>query len=656
MIKVLLDQTESEIAQIDKRVSEIPLQNDSLRRRLKSALEERTQKEEKMAQYRAIMSPMLLLPPEILAIIFEYSMPSDPNQRLCHMYRVLCAVSSAWRHVALGHPALRMEVENVPEQLFDPIQRSFLRNNNRPSDTDRATIKVLLDQTAQIDERVEEILRQKYNLSRRLKSALEERTQKEEKIAQYRAIMSPVRLLPPEILAIIFEYSMPSDPSQRLGHMSHVLCTVSSAWRHAALGHPALWMEVFKYYQPKKRMRIKSPFFSFSSSGDGLPVFSFRFISCWYATTRSLASTIFRSFASYFPSLSELYLKEFYELEAFLYLPPNSLPLLRILSLECGVELFKEPHSTPREVTVFDGARSLCDLRLDLRQSFFELWNLEDALPWSQLTDIDAKTVSLPFFSRMMTNGSSLERVSLVMKDSRSGITPIPTATLPQLSKLSIALAHPTNVQHLLSNLHLPSLKKLEVGSMETGPPINLNPFLHHGTRFLTTVRDLALWRVVADDMDCFSELITVCTPVEVLRIHLCNGFSESPDELFGALHSLLTCATSSSPALKRLTLVLHMDNPVAAKSLIAQFGRLVGTWNGIEGRAESLRRGEYQINLFLVTPYCALRTIEVSAERLRVRFGVSNGMARVAFQAGPDSTFGSPVYVGISGVTECLH
>ncbi|KAG5635301.1 hypothetical protein H0H81_011783 [Sphagnurus paluster] len=170
-------------------------------------------------------------------------------------------------------------------------------------------------------------------------------------------------------------------------------------------------------------------------------------------------------------------------------------------------------------------------------------------------------------------------------------------------------------------------------------------PLPHPGPTFLATVSDLAIWRVFVDDVDRFSVLLASCTAVQKLRLYISNTFTDPADEIFRALKTL--CTISSAPALKSLTLVFHTGDPPVSLSLIANFSNLVDTWRGIEGRQGLAYGGEYQINLFLVTKYYINKNVANAAEAVRVRFGVSDGVARIAGRA-LDHTFGLPIYVGI--------
>ncbi|KAF9063821.1 hypothetical protein BDP27DRAFT_1231418, partial [Rhodocollybia butyracea] len=60
----------------------------------------------------------------------------------------------------------------------------------------------------------------------------------------HRALLSPVRQIPPETLAEIFVQCLPSDPPYGLRDLTKaplLLTTICKDWRHIALTTPRLW-------------------------------------------------------------------------------------------------------------------------------------------------------------------------------------------------------------------------------------------------------------------------------------------------------------------------------------------------------------------------------------------------------------------------------
>lgn len=71
------------------------------------------------------------------------------------------------------------------------------------------------------------------------------------KWTQYKAVISPVRRLPPEILCQIFLDAISSEsqkPHKNLAPLS--LCQVCESWRWAALGLPKLWTHLVFSFKP----------------------------------------------------------------------------------------------------------------------------------------------------------------------------------------------------------------------------------------------------------------------------------------------------------------------------------------------------------------------------------------------------------------------
>ncbi|KAF8211039.1 hypothetical protein K438DRAFT_1569325, partial [Mycena galopus ATCC 62051] len=125
--------------------------------------------------------------------------------------------------------------------------RALLDSNEPPEDSDVAFVhSVVLQADAHLTCIHEEIL--KIQDSAKLKQLEAER----ESLSGYRgrnkAILSPLRRMPPELLGEIFLCSLPSiteiralSPDEYLSGSPWVLSHVSSRWRAISLSTPSLW-------------------------------------------------------------------------------------------------------------------------------------------------------------------------------------------------------------------------------------------------------------------------------------------------------------------------------------------------------------------------------------------------------------------------------
>ncbi|KAJ7044945.1 hypothetical protein C8F04DRAFT_1067120 [Mycena alexandri] len=111
----------------------------------------------------------------------------------------------------------------------------LLTSNNPPLDSDIPSIRAIIwDGETQVDALNEQI----HNLQPTLAGLVQRRDRAAEHVRQHRAIVSPVRRLPPELLCEIFALSFnDKGPPWHLGH-------ICRSWRHTALSYPPLWSSI----------------------------------------------------------------------------------------------------------------------------------------------------------------------------------------------------------------------------------------------------------------------------------------------------------------------------------------------------------------------------------------------------------------------------
>ncbi|KAJ7044955.1 hypothetical protein C8F04DRAFT_1067155 [Mycena alexandri] len=104
----------------------------------------------------------------------------------------------------------------------------LITSNNLPLDSDIPFIRAIVrDGETQVDA-----------LNEQIHDLVQRRDRAAEHVRQHRAILSPVRRLPPELLCEIFELSSnDKGPSWHVGH-------ICRSWRHTALSYPPLWSSI----------------------------------------------------------------------------------------------------------------------------------------------------------------------------------------------------------------------------------------------------------------------------------------------------------------------------------------------------------------------------------------------------------------------------
>ncbi|KAJ7134288.1 hypothetical protein C8R44DRAFT_609878, partial [Mycena epipterygia] len=124
---------------------------------------------------------------------------------------------------------------------------AYAHTNDPPSDVDRRQISQLVDEedaaVASLNTRITQLHAQLVDL-RSL------RKKRRGTIEKLRAITSPLRFLPPEILSLIFMQCPRAEdhdqglrnPSPRVAPL--LLVRICSRWRHIALSTPMLWTDL----------------------------------------------------------------------------------------------------------------------------------------------------------------------------------------------------------------------------------------------------------------------------------------------------------------------------------------------------------------------------------------------------------------------------
>ncbi|KAG5635794.1 hypothetical protein H0H81_010087 [Sphagnurus paluster] len=523
----------------------------------------------------------------------------------------------------------------IPISEFESMKKRFQRNNSRPSTVQNQIFTALVAQEAigisQINERILDIQIEIDRLLTKINFEFEARAQRERKILDYEAVRAPARFLPPEILTRMFEYSLSElDLQTSLRHMAGVLCAVCFAWRDAALGHPRLWLIIFRNERP-----FLGPFvghyFKLQRDGRGKPLrFMFQFDTCSRLTNEQLSATIYKSFFSYFPSLTEITIEKLnFGLAGFLSLPAGSIPTVVNFSLTCVETFNPEDKETVilQEPTIFRGATSLRCLKLGLEWNAFDLWNFH-SLPWGQLHDLDLKKVPFPLFSELIVQCTNLRTAIFHVGDEGDRSTTI--HTLPHLSDLKIYIQHVVDVDQFLSKLNLPMLRNLAVGSL-SGPHVMLNRIMCPETPALASIRHLRIIRVHIQDDDSFLNLICACTKIETIELYAHRESPFSCSDII-CMFTRLCAMPGRLEALHKLSLVYRPSSKrdvTEDLALVKKFGELVGAWKEArtapQGHVPRLRRQGVFLRLVVITQHHENSEVTSAVQGLSVRFPKSD-------------------------------
>ncbi|KAJ6574581.1 hypothetical protein B0H19DRAFT_1124847 [Mycena capillaripes] len=141
-------------------------------------------------------------------------------------------------------PSIECGVASIPAALKAPDLTRLLRSNDIPLDSETLSIRdVVLKGQDIVDDLNDRI----HELQATLGQLVRSRDEAVEKIRPYRAILSPVRRVPPELICEIFSMtqdSISSDDDEVGKAAPWYLGHICRSWRLCALGYSPLWTSI----------------------------------------------------------------------------------------------------------------------------------------------------------------------------------------------------------------------------------------------------------------------------------------------------------------------------------------------------------------------------------------------------------------------------
>lgn len=341
-------------------------------------------------------------------------------------------------------PSTRVHLEHtsndpVPDTQKREVERSIseLQDEKRLINADIAKIKLIWG-------RLESQLKSKNN-----------------RLTSLKAIISPMKYLPNELISKIFEdYAVGlSQPPWLLGH-------ICARWREIALTTPTLW----------NTFEIRLPYSSFNREKTLFRRGRTTLISCTVALNWSSPSirNLLQLFTQYVGCLRHLSLASIDTLLPLFELPGGSLSSLEVLDLSyrpSHVHAITFPGRENPATTFFEGAPKLRNVSIATYSS--SRWENPEFLlihlPWAQLTHLLLSpylNVSCRVIRDVLGQCISLTtcRLSLPEEDPDSEQLGMPVIELRNMQKLEIAngyISPGIEDSRLLRHLILPSLKHL---------------------------------------------------------------------------------------------------------------------------------------------------------------------------------------------------
>ncbi|KAJ7458558.1 hypothetical protein FB451DRAFT_1273436 [Mycena latifolia] len=450
---------------------------------------------------------------------------------------------------------------------MDPILTSLIQGNEPLNDAQTLHVRHVLDDTLTAISDLEE------EISKTLLSLLKlenERRRRSKYAGTLKGALSPLRRIPPEILAEIFRlcrnsslydaYYFIADPRQAPMLLGHV----SSRWRHVCHGSPRLW----DHFHSRTSTILRNP--------------TIRMLQPILARSRTLPLHVkLDSETAGFAALSDLTdlfdlvwrehrrLKQFsFNIHAVNFPPhafdPQLLPILSSLDIRIRPNI-----EVAGVVALFYHAPQLRDV--SLRAYHVPPGALKSALPWSQFTRLKLDIpISLGEARDILTQGDRLEECRLT--DLIGSDDPWPSQNALQLNPLQRLTIHTTGgpiPDTFFAAFSFPNLIHLDISSSSLSP--ETLPNLYDRSKFRLTHLALEDVELSTEELIVFLRLLAA---LQTLNLSYCGvedalfkAFTYNPNEPTPTLSLPRLTSLTVTEGTERLNgvCVAHMVESVCA-------------------------------------------------------------------------------------------
>ncbi|KAG5649227.1 hypothetical protein H0H81_005271, partial [Sphagnurus paluster] len=431
---------------------------------------------------------------------------------------------------------------SISDSELASIKESLWRNNRRPSNAQRKAIETIIAEetaiVAQITADVADLQLMLNQILENMKAQIATRSGKELRIEQFKSLVAPIRMLPPEILQRILEYATSNlglDPLSSLPHSSFPALETLSI-RVTVEQTPPLSGALPHRLPPTPRTPIpKSLFGTLRRRFSGIP-------------------------ADIPPFRSET------------TLPPQSfLKIKRFVALS--------------------GASRIQSVTLKIPSSILET-DLFPFLPWKKLTELNIENhITLESFDTIMFECLALCSASFFVElhhlsRVNSDRTPV---TFHNLSALKLCISFASSAQpdlnswkdvsKVMSNIKLSALKSLNLvaHSSKVAPP--LCDLFQSKSHNLETLSSLELWHIFIYDPMELGELLGSCPNLDSFTLSLDKASGIDPVAVI-VLH---TCADQPFTRLRKFALWFVVLTASDVEAIVSSYAHLLETWTSAD-------------------------------------------------------------------------
>ncbi|KAG6916003.1 hypothetical protein DXG01_008855 [Tephrocybe rancida] len=392
----------------------------------------------------------------------------------------------------------------------------------------------------------------------------------------HKFMLSAVRLLPPEVLIMIFKHAVSVNAPGRVGHSPSGISQVCRAWRNAITGCPSFWAD----------LELSSGLLHGVLGASPTPRVVDVFDPWFRRAGRAGQLTLKMSVTSIAPRLTDLLLfcwKDYQFLSSLLASPSGDpsdsmFPVLEKLTL-IEEHSFPDEDEDPPSFTVFGASPRLSTLILSVRPT-----RVTDGtrllLPWSQLTRLELvrivtfQVLAKALFQCPQLHSVYIPHVDVENTDPADPFVPSQPVTFPNLGSLSLGLIGSgffdnQGAPNVLAALHLPKLESLELYTRAyMGQYVDQSDYIYFPLFDViagTSESHIHIRRLLLSHVDTTAVdlplLLRLCTNLEVLALYIAD---EDPLE---ALESLRV--QSSNPGhyhalhskLTSFSIAFHVDH-----------------------------------------------------------------------------------------------
>ena len=340
-----------------------------------------------------------------------------------------------------------------------PLQH-LLKSNATPSDSEVITIRALISEA---EARIEDLHRR---FPARNRASKVKESQLLKIIETHRALLSPVRYLPSEILQEIFRHYANNRRAVVIAEMPWRLGLVSHRWREVALSLPSLWDNIPRvdiFHTSPKRSYVRALICLIRRSGTS-PTLKFDLTAEVLGSLREAQkSLVIKEIILHSERIEQLsiYINE----KAMLLFQgfKGRLPNLRILR----VQFYTQHSALPENLDIFETAPALRHVAIGAYHSDHISYG-RVLLPWSQITHFEDRLGlthalgQLPVSLRDSLTYLDIRQFSCCYDDESAIRFPYRPTSLPNLRTLTLDSDYET-ADNFLESLTIPAVDVMKI-------------------------------------------------------------------------------------------------------------------------------------------------------------------------------------------------